>query len=360
MIHKMKLNTLFLYGCLSSLYLASSAFGAAPAELSDGRNVYDVRYMENPPYGASAWSQSDFIKKNKGADRFMAYNSDAARGLILDATATRQFEKSDAAAARNTTFHMVYNHAGIYLYVEAEEPEIRNLLDSILDPKSPGHSEGYEIFFVPGLYEAPYYQVFTYLLGKTHFYDWGIPHRDYRSLESYTKVESLPIENGVATFLFIPWEAWYERVPLNGDLWRFSIIRWMPYGKAGGVTWGGQVHDTGNFGLLRFEKPTAEQKLKIETRILRTAWFKFLAESNTLTNFWNDAEVGDQAYYERALLPLIETYKAQGESLGNPDAWNAETVEQGKPFLKNWMEFRYIAGALRTQYLTRQMLVRGQ
>jgi hypothetical protein len=353
---KMKRYTLLLCVGLLLAKLPISLLNAAPAGVQDGRSLYEVKYVENPPYGVMAWSQSDLVRNTQGENRFMDYNSESARNLILDATAERSFAKSDAAAARDTTFHMVYNDRGIYLYVKAEEPQINELLDSILDPASPGHHEAYEIFLVPGLYEAPYYQIFVRLFGKTSFYDWGMPHRDYRSLEKYSNVESLPLEDGIGTFVFIPWEAWYERIPVDGATWRFTIIRWMPFGQAGGVTWGGRVHDTGNFGLLRFEKPTPAQKLAIEKRMLRAAWFSFLAESNKQTRFWTDTEMGDPVFFETVVKPLIDEYKKLGESFGNPNDWNAETVTKGASVLKNWMEFDYLVSSLRTTYLKNQLL----
>jgi hypothetical protein len=318
-----------------------------------GKKIYESRYMHNAPYGVMAWSESSMVKgaQNKES-RFVDYNSDAAKGLILDATTDRNVEKDAAVAARQTAFYSVYNEKGWYLYIEAEEPLINELLDNVVDPQSPARKEGYEIFFAPGLHTVPYYQIFTHpFAGNTDYIDWGIPHRHYRSLKEYAKVESSPLEKGFGTFMFVPWEAMYERLPLNGDYWRFTIIRWMPFGKAGGTTWGGQVHDTGNFGLLHFEAPKAEQKLAMQKRVLRAAWFKYLATSKAATTYWSDAKIGDREFYDGILKPVIEEYSSLGQSLGKPDDWNAATLQKAAAVHDDWMEFEYKVSELRREYL---------
>jgi hypothetical protein len=338
------------------LLLALMAMGRARADETTGKKTYEVRFMENAPYGVTAWAQSDLVKSGKGKEtRFVDYNSDAAKGLVLDATAQRDAAKDATAVARETAFYSVYDEKGWSLYIQAQEPLIHDILDNVVDPQSPARKEGYEIFFAPGLHTVPYYQIFARpFTGVTDFYDWGIPHRHYRSLKEYAKIESLPLDKGFGTFVFIPWEALYDRLPLHGDFWRFSIIRWMPFGKAGGVTWGGQVHDTGNFGLLHFEKPTASQETAIETRLLRAAWFKFRATSNAAATFWSDDKLGDLDFYNSVLKPVIDQNTALGQALGQPDEWNAETLKKAAAARDDWMEFDYKISELRDEYLLKK------
>jgi hypothetical protein len=330
----------------------------AHTDETTNKKTYEVRFVEKAPYGVTVWAQSNIVKDAKSKEtRFVDYNSDAAKGLALDATAERDTEKSATAATRETAFYSVYDDKGWYLYIRAQEPLVQEILDNVLDMRSPARREAYEIFFVPGLHNAPYYQIFSYsFTGVTNFYDWGVPHRHYRSLKEYAKVETLPLEDGFGTFVFIPWEALYDYLPLNGEYWRFSIIRWMPFGKAGGVTWGGHVHDTGNFGLLHFEKPTAAQQTAIEKRMLRVAWFKFLATSKAAATFWSDEKIGDPEFYNGVLKPVIDEYAALGESLGKPDAWNAATLSKAAAVRDDWMEFDYKVSELREEYLLKKSL----
>lgn len=341
------MRPLFFFAAV--LALAPATRGELPSELK-GKKIYECPYLADPPYGVLAWANSDRMKDPQAREsRFVDYNSEAAQNLWLDATMERDVTKDEKSAVRSTTFSMAYNERGWYLYIEGEEPLLQELLDATVDPKSPALKEGYEIFFSPGLHNVPYYQIITKTFGNTppHFVDWGMPHRHYRSLEGLAKFEALPLEKGAGTFVFIPWEAVYEQVPFGGEYWRFSIIRWMPFGKAGGVTWGGKVHDTGNFGLVHFEPPPPGVREKIESRLLRTAWFKFQAEARDQAAFWSDPKLGDPDFYANILQPEIEKSRAAGESL----AWNTEGVTAAWRYLGDWMEFRYKVDELRNEYL---------
>jgi len=344
---------------LVSAFLAGTVHAADTAEVK-GKKVYECPYVVNPPYGVVAWSQSELFKDPKNREsRFVDYKSDAAQGLVLDATTERDVTKDENAQTRATTFAMAYNEKGWYIYIEGDEPLLGKLLDTIVDPKSPAQSEGYEIFFTPGMQGVPYYQIMTKTFKNEDptFVDWGMPHRHYRSLGSFAKVETLPLEKGAGTFVFLPWESLYEWIPAAGDYWRFSIIRWMPFGKAGGVTWGGKVHDTGNFGLVHFQPASADQKAAIEKRLLRIAWFKYLAESKAQVAFWSDPKIGDLEFYDQVLKPEVEKYTAASEALGDPDSWTAKSIEKGRQVMADWMEFKFKAGELRTDYLINKRFV---
>ncbi|MFC1805634.1 hypothetical protein ACFL09_01470 [Planctomycetota bacterium] len=316
-------------------------FARADGGAIQGKKVYECRYMANAPYGVTAWSQSEMVRTGAGKEaRFVPYNSAAAKGLILDATAVRDVNSDPKLKGRETSFYMVYDSKGWYVYIHCQEPQIQTFVDERKDV-------ALEIFFSPGLERVPYYQMIVrQLTDSVKHYDWGMPHRHYRMLKDSVKTESLPIKTGYATFLFIPWEGLYDRLPLKGDHWRFSMMRWGP-----SMTWGGKVHDTGHFGLVHFQAPTASQRHEIDKRILRTAWFRFRAVARKTAAFWSDEKLGDLDFYRGTLKPVIDQYTALGESLGKPDGWDADTVTRGRSALADWMEFRYKVAELRTECL---------
>lgn len=326
-----------------------------------GRKVYETRFMENAPYGVTAWANSTMVKRGQNREsRFSDYNSDSANGLILDATVVRDVTKEAGAAKRETAFYSVYDEKGWYLYIEGEEPLIKEMVDSAIDPQSAARQDSYEIFFAPGLRNVPYYQLITRPLSYTSHYDWGVASRDYRSLENYIKVESLPLDKGFGTSLFVPWEAIYKAMPQGGEYWRFSFIRWQSYSKAGGVTWGGKVHDTGNFGLLHFQEPTPRQKELMKLRLLRISWFNFLAKAKAATTYWSDEKTGDPMFYNQVLKPVIDQNMGLSEALGAPKTWTASTLVKAAPMMDDWMEFDYKVGELRTQYLMDKRFAEAQ
>ncbi|MCG3150463.1 MAG: hypothetical protein PCFJNLEI_03949 [Verrucomicrobiae bacterium] len=317
------------------------AVGVTAGELDAAKN-YKCPYLENPPYGVSAWVQSEMVKSGKGREsRFVPYNSEAAKGLILDASVLRDtYAATTSATGADTAFFMVYDERGWYVYIQSNDPEIQKLQDQ-------GKDISLELFFTPGLKEVPYYQVMIGQLAQTvKWIDWGMPHRHYRSLKNYAKVESLPIQGGVGTFMFIPWEALYDRLPLNEEQWRFTVIRWKPP-----VTWGGTVHDTGNFGLVQFEKPTRIVAEAIQLRILRAAWLHFQRTARKEVNHWSDEKLGDLEFYNKALKPVSDSETEFGKSLGDPAEWNGATIQKSEGRLHDWMEFEYRVSELRREYL---------
>lgn len=324
-----------------SILVLGAALGSVGAAEKPRRKVYECRYMESPPYGVAAWSQSKMVKMGIGKEsRFVPYNSAAAKGLILDATVSREVKSDPKLKGRETSFYMVYDSKGWYIYIHCAEPQIQKYVDDRKDV-------ALELFFAPGLENVPYYQMIVrQLAGKVTHYDWAMPHRYYRSLRDSVRVESRAIRTGFATFLFIPWDRLYDRLALTDENWRFSLMRWGP-----SMTWGGKVHDTGNFGLVHFRAPTAKQRLEIEKRILRTAWFSFQAVARKMATFWSDEKIGDLDFYDGTLKPVIDRYTALGKKMGPPDGWDADTVRKGQKALGDWMEFTYKVAELRTEYL---------
>jgi hypothetical protein len=234
-----------------TLVALATVFGNLNADEVGGRKTYECRYVEDAPYGVTAWSQSEMVQSGIGKDsRFVPYNSEAAKGLILDATTLRDVTSAPELQGRETSFYMVYDSKGWYIYIHCQEPRIQAFVDE-------GKDIALEMFFSPGLERVPYYQMIVRQLpGRVNHYDWGMPHRHYRSLKDRVRVESLALETGFATFVFVPWSSLYDRLPMDGDDWRFSLMRWGP-----SMTWGGKVHDTGNYGLIHFQPPSAKQCL---------------------------------------------------------------------------------------------------
>ena len=50
------------------IILLAAAYGSVNADDIQGRKVYECRYMENAPYGVTAWSQSEMVKTGAGKE----------------------------------------------------------------------------------------------------------------------------------------------------------------------------------------------------------------------------------------------------------------------------------------------------
>ena len=318
------------------LVLAAQNANADIAEEIKGRKVYTCAYMQDPPQSAKAWSISDMVKTGKNREsRFVEYNSEAAKNLWLDATTERTYEADPKLKGRETSFYMAYDVRGWHIYIESREPDTA---------KDGGKLE---IFFAPGLNNVYYHQMMVSQPSDNGgFFDWGMPHRDYRSLKNYVTVDSKATDVGFGSYIFVPWEAVYDRLPLDNDYWRFSFMRWGTR-----VTWGGNVHDTGNFGLVQFEKPEQTVIEAIRVNMLKAAWEKFQETAKQAAKTWNDEKTGDRDFFTEKLQPEINVYMDFAKSLGDPATWNGETAAKAQGVLKEWMEFNYTVAALRTTFL---------
>jgi len=318
---------------------------------------YQCEYREGLPFGVSAWSQTAWVKNGVGKEsRFYPYPKETAVDLSNDALLERAAgEVAAGSTPRETAFWQAYDDKGWYIYIESKEPELKRLLNQLEDPRSPARLESLEVFFAPGVTDVPYYQMYIRTaMNESQFFDWGSPSPEYRSLKEGAKVESLPLEEKIGTFIFIPWYLVYDHLPLTGGAWRFTIVRWMPFAKAGGVTWGGRVHETGAFGMIDFQPPTKEQQLAIQRRLLQKAWYKFRATANLVRDYvtWDDDKVGDPEFYKTVLEPEIARLESVGKEWGEDlDQLTEEQVAKALPHLKEMMEFSYRVSELRTRYL---------
>ncbi len=316
--------------------------------------IYNCRYVENAPPGAGGWFMSEIIKgKEKRESRFSDYNRKSAAMLFADITAGRSTasgkKKLRDYYLQNTAFYMVYNDKGWHIFFLSGEKNIENIL---ADGKSAG---ALEVFFTPGLNGESYYQWISNLPdGKTSIYDWNSPHRGYRYLKDYLKTETVVSKKRIGTYVFIPWEALYDKLPLDGKAWKFSMIRWSP---GGGFTWGGRVHETGQWGHIQWQKPSREQNIRIKKNIVRRAWAEYNKTKKKLFSFWTDKELGDPDFYNKDLKPVVVRLDQPKGLMDKPDKLTGEQInELFKKYVHDWMEFDFIVAELRREYLENKLI----
>lgn len=318
--------------------------------------IYDCRYVENAPPGAGGWFTSEMLKDKENREaRFSDYNKKSAAMLFADITAGRSAasgkKKLRDYYLHNTAFYMVYNDKGWHIFFLSGE---ENIEDILADGKSAG---ALEVFFTPGLNGESYYQWISSLPdGKTSIYDWNSPHRGYRYLKDYFKTETVVSKKRIGTYVFIPWEALYDKLPLDGEAWRFSMIRWS---TGGGFTWGGRVHETGQWGHIQWRKPSPEQTLKIKKNIVRRAWAKYNKTKKELLSFWTDKELGDPDFYNQYLKAAVFRLDQPKGLMSAPDKLTGEQInELYKKYVHDWMEFDFMVAELRRGYLGNRLFAK--
>ena len=328
------------------------ADGAVPAR---PKKSVRCRYMRNPPLGAAGWLLSDFIKDPANKEtRFHDYNQKAADRLFAETTAERSAGNDDSKKRYfldNTGFTMVYNETGWHIFVLCGD---RDIQDKILDNEGAG---ALEMFYTPGLKGEGYRQwIIAQPSGKVDHYEWNSPHRRHRRLEGYFRSETVVSGESIGTYIFIPWEVTYDRLPFAGQVWRFGCIRWSP---AGGLTWGGKVHETGGWGQVEFDAPTPEQVQVIRKSIARKAYAKYRKMRGTLAARWQDEVTGDPDFFDQKLKAVIEQLDAQGARLRDHRSLSRLDVDElFADAVPDWMEFAYVVSELRRAYLEDHLVPR--
>jgi|GEM_PF-2665744 hypothetical protein len=331
-------------------YDLARAFNALADRLLADRPVkkYVCRYHEKAPLGAAGWTLSNLLNdENYRESRFEDYNSADAARLITDVSAERIVSK-DARKKfyfDNTAFYMLHDRRGWHMFVLSGE---ENLEDILADGTKAG---SLEMYFTTGPGQ-PYHQwIINLPSGEVSgHYDWHSPHRSFRSLKDSFKTETITFGSNIGTYIFIPWETLYDKLPFDTpSQWRFGFIRWS---RAGGLTWGGKVHEIARWGLIEWEKPAEEQVTQIRRDIARKAWGKYKSIRDELGTHWQHSQLGDADFYKSHLKPKVDQLNALGKGMEEPSKLTARQVQAlFKKAMPDWMEFRYVASELRREYL---------
>lgn len=243
---------------------------------------------------------------------------------------------------RDTGFYMVYNDEGLSIFFQSNESERET--NGVLKNSS------IEFYVQPGVDGVSYHQMIVQTNDSPfEYYEWQTENRHNRPLQGNVTVTNEEIPTGWGTVVMIPWETFYEHVPLNGEDWKFSMIRWAPSGFS--PTWGGHVHQIGRFNTLDFQVPTAEQRTAIQKHIIRKAWDQFNATADQLRATWLNGDADDERFFYRFVQPLIDKGQANGSLIPNLDSLSAAEIDGLYQHVSSWFELRYDVEDQRTSYI---------
>jgi hypothetical protein len=316
------------------------------AASASSRNTILCRYVDSAPLGAAGWVLSGWAADDQySQSRFFKYGEQDAGDLATDINVDRAGQpEGGGGSPRRTSFSMVYDHRGWHIFILSQEPDIESIRDT-------GSSAGQlEMAFSPGPDGGAYYQwIIDLAANKLSVYDWDSPHRHYRSLQDHIRCETIALEDGFGTLVSIPWESLYDKLPLAGGTWPFSVIRWMP---EGGVTWGGKVHEIGRWGQVEWQPPEPAARTRIRKTLLRRAWGVYTRQKPTLVDYWADDTIGDPAFYAAVLAPAAKRLDERGQAIEHLDTLDQDEVaELFDSAIHDWMEFSYLVDELRGNYL---------
>ncbi len=311
------------------------------------RNTLEVAWVPEAPPDAGSFRFGP-LGNRKGADAFIPYDLAAQAELTADATVERLAagNKNLEFYLKHTSFLFLADPRGLYLYVRCEEPELEKC-------RAAGFGAGaLEIFFSPGMETEDYYQMILNLPGgKVDFYPKGSFNRHYRKMEGAVDVRTVCVGKEMVTGVFIPWSFFYDVLPWNtGKNWRFNVIRWTP---AGGITWGGRVHELGRMGELVWGKIPPEIVDQARKFLADQAAAKFESDSKRLSENWNDPELGDPVFFRTSLEPA---FKKLADSLQAFRSGKRTDESFRKEILPDLMNCDLLTQELRADYLNKTLL----
>ena len=159
----------------------------------------------------------------------------------------------------------------------------------------------------------------------------------------------------MGVYVFIPWDYCHDDLPFDtGKNWRFNLIRWTP---AGGISWGGRVHEPGRMGNLVWDKPAPELLQKIRSRLAVRAIAKYQRIKADRLQFWQDELLGDPAFAKECLEPA---FASLDKAVADYQAGTLKPEEFAAKYQPDLMEADYLVQELRKAFLEKKFLQNAQ
>lgn len=321
-------NTKRIAMLLLTFALLFSALPSVFASEEAAKQTYEVKYASEDLSTPLDWYNSNYFNNPEYKEnRFVQYWWETPL---------------EPGGTRDTGLYIVYNEQGVQIFFQSNEPERDN--NGVLKNSS------IEFFIQTGREGVPYHQMIIPTNGgPIEYYEWQTEYRHNRPLKGNVTVVNEEIPTGWGTVVSIPWEVYYEYVPLDGEDWEFSMIRWAPSNYS--PTLGGKVHQVGRFNVLDFQAPTAAQRTAIQTNMISKAWEKFNQQAADLEEAWLNGNPDDAMFFNTHILPLIEQGEANGSLIPNLNSLSPAQIEELYEHVDSWMQLRYDSEDARKGYI---------
>ena len=331
------------------------------------RKSYTVRYSKRPIAGAGDWANIPFKPDESDFDR--QYGGSGLSFMTTDvATGDRGNAVEGGAKARQypTTLQAVADEWGVHILFTFYDRRARQFESGELDCGS------YECYLAPGP-EEPYACFMTSpkkdaqaSVMNTTYATQGHRRFDAKNPASM-KSETFYTDDAVLSYVAFAWNNFPERIPAFGGEWDFESIFWGPVKSA----WNGTetIHGRSTWGKLRFELDDAAR-----VAILRGQLFKavnaYKAEKSPYGSkasglqegcfdHWADEGVGDPAFYQAKLAPLVAELDAVAAKVkvGMSDADVKDICEN---HLSTFVNVRQIVARLRSAWVFERLTADGR
>ena len=226
--------------------------------------------------------------------------------------------------------------------------------------KSAGTLEGY---LAPGA-NTPYLCLLhTFAPGGLSIYNSGYDQRDFRGFDAKDRANCREDvwygKDTLVVYWAFSWAKFATCVPTSDSVWEFEPVLW---GRKENRSWNGlkTIHGRSSWGRLRFDIPDAGRR-----QIIRALLFRarrdyeaektcYGAQDGVLAH-WQNEEVGDPAFYESVLKPVVERLDAAAAKVAF-EMDDATVDELERAALPSWYNFKFDVQRLRADYLRKGLI----
>ena len=223
--------------------------------------------------------------------------------------------------------------------------------------------DGFVVQLAPGE-NTPYLGVLHSLVpGGLSIYNCGYDQPGYRCVDAKDRTncreEIAYGEKSVVLYWAFAWTKYATCVPTPDSVWGFEPMLW---GRKANRSWNGlkTIHGRSSWGRLRFEMSDADRR-----RIVRPLLFRarkdYEAEKacygtqDGVLAHWQNEEVGDPAFYESVLKPVVERLDAAAAKVAF-EMDDATVDELERTALPAWHNFKFDVQRLRADYLRKGLI----
>lgn len=311
--------------------------------------TYTVRFSPTRILGAGNWEAAAAVAKPGTEVLDRSYGGDASC-LWTDVATQRGTVNADTdkSYARLPEWQAMADGWGFHFRLEVFDEQAREIG---LGLASAGSLEAH---LAPGE-NTPYYAlIHPFKTGELFPYNPAYSHPGYNEISATDRAncreEVVTTDNSVILYMGISWQTFATRVPTAGSVWDFEPMFW---GRKANCSWNGlkTIHGRSSWGHLRFELTDADRR-SILHPLLIAAGKAYRDEQNGkgMVSLWQNEEVGDPAFYESVLKPVIEQLDASVARIG-ADMDDAAIDELAATTLPRLHDFRFEIQRLRAAYL---------
>ena len=314
--------------------------------------TYTVRFSPVRIPGLGGWDAAAAVAKPGTEKLDRSYGGDAT--CLWTDVATQRGEvgaDSEKGYARSPEWQAMADEWGIHFRLEVFDEKAPEIALGLV---SAGSLEGY---LAPGA-NTPYHCILHSLEpGGLTLYNPVYSQPDHREIDAKDRVncreEVVCTADSIVVYVAFSWATWATRVPMADSVWDFEPMFW---GRKAGCSWNGlkTIHGRSSWGHLSFALSDADRRRILRPLLVgvRKAYEAEKGPSGAIAH-WRNAEVGDPAFYESVLAPLVEKLDAAAARV-SADMDDATVDELAATALPAWHNFKFEVQRLRADYLLRK------